>query len=81
MKPKGAFYLFPKLEPKQFSIFNDEKLIMDLLINQKILLVQGTAFNCNDTNHFRIVFLPHVDQIRTVIPKIDKFFKNYRQNR
>ena len=81
VKPKGAFYLFPKLEPKQFSIFNDEKLIMDLLINQKILLVQGTAFNCNDTNHFRIVFLPHVDQIRTVIPKIDKFFKNYKQNR
>ena len=58
VKPKGALYLFPRIDPARHKILNDEKMVLDLLLQEKILLVQGTAFNWPDTQHFRVVFLP-----------------------
>ena len=74
VKPKGAIYLFPKLDPTVFRIEDDTKFILDILQQQKILLVEGSAFNIKDKQHFRIVFLPEeeflsraIGQIRTVL--------------
>jgi alanine-synthesizing transaminase len=74
VKPKGAIYLFPKLDPTVFRIEDDTKFILDILQQQKILLVEGSAFNIKDKQHFRIVFLPEeeflsraISQIRTVL--------------
>ena len=55
VKPKAAFYIFPKLDKKRFNITNDEQFALDLLKDKKVLIVQGTGFNCDDTDHFRIV--------------------------
>ncbi|MDX5299139.1 MAG: pyridoxal phosphate-dependent aminotransferase, partial [Gammaproteobacteria bacterium] len=60
VKPKGALYLFPKLDPKRYPIRNDERLVLDLVTQEKILLVQGSAFNIDDKQHLRVVFLPRV---------------------
>jgi alanine-synthesizing transaminase len=79
VKPRGGIYLFPKLDPKRFSIKDDEKLVLDLLIQEKILLVQGSAFNCMDTDHLRIVFLPRVDDLSTAIDKFANFLHRYKQ--
>ncbi|VAW50281.1 Alanine transaminase [hydrothermal vent metagenome] len=79
VKPKGAMYLFAKLDQKKFHISNDEKMVLDLLKQEKILIVHGSAFNWPDTDHFRVVFLPHVDQLEKAMHSIDKFFAGYRQ--
>ncbi|WP_421870697.1 pyridoxal phosphate-dependent aminotransferase [Motiliproteus sp.] len=79
VKPKGAMYLFPKLDPKMYPIHNDEKLALDLLIQQKILIVQGSGFNLPDTQHFRIVFLPREDDLRDAIGRIGTFLSSYQQ--
>lgn len=63
VKPKGAIYMFPKLDVKKFSIHDDEKLVLDFLRKEKILLVQGTAFNWSQPDHLRVVFLPQVDEL------------------
>ncbi|MFG1489157.1 pyridoxal phosphate-dependent aminotransferase, partial [Oceanospirillum sp. HFRX-1_2] len=63
VKPKGALYLFPKLDVKRFNIHDDEKFAYDLLKQEKMLVVQGTAFNWPEPDHFRIVSLPYVDQL------------------
>jgi alanine-synthesizing transaminase len=63
VKPKGAIYMFPKLDVKKFAIQNDEKLVLDFLRHEKILLVQGTAFNWKQPDHLRVVFLPQVDDL------------------
>ncbi len=76
VKPKAAFYIFPKLdEEKKFHIKNDEQFALDLLRDKKILITCGTGFNCTDTNHFRIVFLPNIVQLKTAMGKIADFFK------
>ena len=62
-KPKGALYLFPKLDPDMYPIKNDEKFALDLLLKHHVLIVQGSGFNLEDTQHFRIVFLPREDQL------------------
>ncbi|MEH6473156.1 MAG: pyridoxal phosphate-dependent aminotransferase [Halopseudomonas sp.] len=79
VKPKGAMYLFPKLDPKMYPIHNDEKLALDLLIQQKVLIVQGSGFNLSDTQHFRIVFLPRKDDLRDAIERIGNFLQSYKQ--
>ncbi len=77
VKPKGAIYMFPKLDPKIFDIESDEKLILDFLQQEKILLVQGTAFNWPTPDHFRIVFLPRVDDLTHAITRLEEFLSRY----
>ena len=78
-KPKGALYLFPRLDPKVYPIHNDEKFVLDLLLQEKILIVQGTAFNWPWPDHFRIVSLPRKDDLEMAIGRIGNFLKSYRQ--
>jgi len=79
VKPKGALYLFPKIDIDKFNIDNDEKWVLDFLIEKKVLLVQGSAFNWKEPNHFRIVFLPHKDELRAAIGSLGDFFAGYNQ--
>ena len=78
VKPMGAIYLFPKLDPATYKIEDDERLILDILEQEKILLVQGSAFNIQDTNHFRIVFLPREDELQKAIQQIANVLEQYR---
>lgn len=73
VKPKGAIYMFPRLDPEMYPVKDDAKFIFDLLEKEKILLVQGSAFNITDKNHFRIVFLPSVDVLQQAMAKIERF--------
>ncbi len=79
VKPKGAMYLFAKMDQKKFHIKNDEKMVLDLLVQEQILIVHGSAFNWPDTDHFRVVFLPHVDELTKAIKAMGRFFSHYRQ--
>ena len=79
VKPKGAMYLFAKMDQSMYNITNDEKMVLDLLKQEKILIVHGSAFNWPNTDHFRVVFLPHVDELAKALKSIEKFFLNYRQ--
>ncbi len=81
VKPQGALYLFPKLDPTIYPVENDEKFALDLLTQQKILIVQGSGFNLTDTQHFRIVFLPREDELEEAIDRLAKFLKEYREDR
>lgn len=78
VKPKGAMYLFPRLDPKMYPIYSDEKFALDLLKTQKVLIVHGSGFNTKDHNHFRIVFLPRVDELKVAINKIGSFLEDYK---
>lgn len=78
-KPKGAIYMFPRLDPKVFSINSDEKLVLDFLQQEKILLVQGTAFNWPQPDHLRIVFLPRVDDLNKALSHLHGFLSGYSQ--
>lgn len=78
-KPNGAMYCFAKVDQKKFNIKNDEQMILDLLRQEKILLVHGGAFNLNTGCYFRLVFLPHVNELTTALEKIGQFFSYYRQ--
>ena len=80
VKPKGAFYLFPKLDPKIYKIGNDENLVLDILSKEKILLVQGSAFNIEDNQHFRIVFLPSTVQLSDALGRIARMLENLKLN-
>ena len=79
VKPKGALYLFPRLDPNVYPIRNDEKFALDLLRQEKVLIVQGTGFNMSDTQHFPIVFLPHKDMLEEAIGRIKRFLSKYEQ--
>lgn len=78
VKPKAAMYLFPKLDPAVYPIEDDQKFILDLLEEEKVLLVQGSGFNWKASDHFRVVFLPNVDDLTEAINRIARFLKNYR---
>ncbi len=78
VKPQGALYLFPRLDPDIYRIADDEQFVLDLLLQEKMLLVQGTAFNWTDTNHFRIVFLPRTDDLKDAIGRLDNFLARLR---
>lgn len=80
VKPKGAFYLFPKLDPKIYKIGNDENLVLDILSKEKILLVQGSAFNIEDNQHFRIVFLPSTVQLSDALGRIARMLESLKLN-
>ncbi|HSI25445.1 MAG TPA: pyridoxal phosphate-dependent aminotransferase [Methylotenera sp.] len=79
VKPKAAMYLFPKLDPKIYPIVDDQQFILDLLLEEKVLLVQGTGFNWKTTDHFRVVFLPNVDDLTEAMKRIARFLENYRK--
>ncbi|MDA0669914.1 MAG: pyridoxal phosphate-dependent aminotransferase [Proteobacteria bacterium] len=74
VKPDAAMYLFPKLDPKMYKIENDQQLILKILVDTKVLLVQGSGFNWCDNNHFRIVFLPNEDDLGIAIKRLGEFF-------
>lgn len=75
----GALYLFVKVDKKKFNIKDDEKMVLDLLKEKHILLVHGRGFNWHKPDHFRLVFLPHLDELKPAMEKIADFFANYRQ--
>lgn len=75
----GALYLFVKVDAEKFNIKNDEQMILDLLKQEKILLVHGGAFNIKANNYFRLVFLPHVDELVPALEKLKHFFSTYQQ--
>jgi alanine-synthesizing transaminase len=78
-KPQAAMYLFPRLDPKVYPIEDDQKFILDLLLEEKVLLVQGTGFNWKTPDHFRVVFLPNVDDLTEAIKRIARFLESYRK--
>ncbi len=79
VKPEGALYMFAKLDPKVHKVYNDEKLVLDLLKQQKILIVHGTGFNLNDTQYFRFVFLPREDVLIDALDRFELFLSTYHQ--
>lgn len=79
VKPKGALYLFPTYDPSKFTFKDDSHFVMSLLEEQKILVVAGSGFNFSGRNNFRIVFLPHVEQLNQALDKIALHFENYRK--
>jgi alanine-synthesizing transaminase len=79
VKPKGALYLFPKIDVAKFNIVDDEKFVLDFLLAKKVLLVQGTGFNWKKPDHFRVVFLPHVEHLHEAMNRLEDFLDTYRQ--
>jgi len=79
VKPKATLYMFPRLDPKIYPIKNDQDFIAELLQAERVLLVQGTGFNWPDPDHFRLVFLPHEDDLREAIGRIARFLESYRK--
>lgn len=78
-KPQGALYLFPKLDPKVYPIADDQQFILELLQQEKVLLVQGTGFNWIAPDHFRVVFLPNSDDLIEAIGRVARFLESYRK--
>nr|WP_295781754.1 pyridoxal phosphate-dependent aminotransferase [Rhodoferax sp.] len=81
VKPVAALYMFPKLDPVIYPITDDRQFFLELLRETRVMLVQGTGFNWSQPDHFRIVFLPHEDDLREAISRIAKFLETYRNNR
>jgi alanine-synthesizing transaminase len=79
VKPKGALYCFPKMDIEKFGIQDDQKFVYDLLLEKKILLVQGTGFNWPRPDHFRVVFLPDVVMLKDAMNRLKDFFAGYKQ--
>lgn len=79
VKPKATLYMFPRLDPKVYPIQDDQLFIKDLLLQERVLLVQGTGFNWPHPDHFRLVFLPYEDDLREAIGRIARFLEGYRK--
>jgi len=79
VKPQAALYMFPRLDPKIYPIQDDQKFFLDLLEETKVMLVQGTGFNWPSPDHFRIVFLPHEDDLREAINRVARFLEGARK--
>lgn len=79
VKPKAAFYIFPKMDTKRFNILDDEKFVLDLLKEKKVLLTHGRGFNWGEPDHFRIVYLPNIEQLKEATGKIADFLSGYHQ--
>ena len=79
VKPKAALYMFPRLDPKVYPINDDQQFAYELLAEEKVLIVQGTGFNWMANDHFRVVFLPNVDDLGEAIGRIARFLSNYRK--
>ena len=80
VKPKAAFYIFPKIDTKKFNITDDEKFALDLLREKKILLIHGGGFNWKEPDHFRVVYLPRVEVLEKAARNIADFLRTYQQN-
>ena len=81
VKPSAALYMFPRLDPKVYPIADDRQFFLEMLEETRVMLVQGTGFNWATPDHFRIVFLPHEDDLREAIGRIAKFLEAYRHSR
>jgi alanine-synthesizing transaminase len=79
VRPKAALYMFPRLDPKMYPIADDQQFAYDLLADEKVLIVQGTGFNWPTPDHFRLVFLPNVDDLHEAVGRIDRFLAHYRR--
>ena len=79
VKPKAALYAFPRLDPRMYPITDDQQFAYELLAEEKVLIVQGTGFNYPTPDHFRIVFLPHEDDLEQAIGRIARFLENYKK--
>ena len=79
VKPQAALYMFPRLDPVIYPIKDDQQFFLELLQETKVMLVQGTGFNWSAPDHFRIVFLPHEDDLREAIGRIARFLESYRK--
>ena len=79
VKPKAAFYIFPKIDTKKFNITNDEQFALDLLREKKLLIVHGSGFNWKDPDHFRVVYLPRIEVLENAMGKLGEFLEYYRQ--
>jgi alanine-synthesizing transaminase len=80
VKPKAAFYIFPKIDTARYNIKNDEQFVLDFLRQEKIMLVHGGGFNWQEPDHFRIVYLPHVDELADIQEKMTRFLSTYKQS-
>ena len=78
VKPQAALYMFPRLDPKMYPIEDDRQFFMEVLRATRVMLVQGSGFNYPDQQHFRIVFLPHEEDLREAISRLAKFLEQYR---
>jgi alanine-synthesizing transaminase len=79
VKPKAALYLFPRLDPEVYPIADDQRFVLEMLEEEKILVVQGSGFNWPNPDHLRVVFLPHEDDLREAFARMARFFDNYRK--
>ncbi|WP_341685895.1 pyridoxal phosphate-dependent aminotransferase [Limnohabitans sp.] len=79
VRPQAALYMFPRLDPKVYPIADDQRFFLDMLEETKVMLVQGTGFNWPEPDHFRIVFLPHEDDLREAIGRVAKFLEGARK--
>lgn len=79
VKPKSALYMFPKLDRKLYPIDDDQQFAYELLAEEKVLIVQGTGFNCPTSDHFRVVFLPNTDDLAESMGRIARFLEHYRR--
>ena len=79
VKPRGALYCFPRLDPNVYEIHDDTQLMLDILRKEKILMVQGTGFNFPTPDHFRVVTLPWASQLENAIERLGNFLASYRQ--
>ena len=79
VKPRAALYLFPRLDPKRYPIADDQQFVLDFLLEEKVLLVQGTGFNWPHPDHLRIVFLPHEDDLTDALGRFARFLERYHK--
>jgi alanine-synthesizing transaminase len=79
-KPQSAMYLFPRLDPKMYPIKDDQQFVLDLLVQERVLLVQGSGFNWPYPGHVRVVFLPNSDDLTEAIGRIANFLEHYRKS-
>ncbi|MEW5632928.1 aminotransferase class I/II-fold pyridoxal phosphate-dependent enzyme, partial [Streptomyces hydrogenans] len=79
VKPKGALYLFPRLDPNVYKVKDDRQMVLDLLRAEKIMVVHGTGFNWHEPDHFRIVTLPAVADLTDAVTRIGRFLDGYSQ--
>jgi alanine-synthesizing transaminase len=79
VKPKAALYMFPRLDPALYPIADDQQFAYELLAEEKVLIVQGSGFNVPDQQHFRLVFLPHSDDLTEAIGRIARFLDHYKK--
>jgi alanine-synthesizing transaminase len=79
VKPKATLYVFPRLDPKVYPIQNDQQFILEMLEEEKVLVVQGTGFNWPNPDHFRVVFLPHEEVLREAFQRMERFLVGYNK--